>query len=217
MTYFVKEALSGAPIDDHLYDAIKARSPVPVYESPKYRGGSYAQGADDAFGPRIQMPTAPRPMEAAIGRAHVLAHEAGHAQFDQTALGRFSQGGLVNSARKVTPWTAFGTGAAISASGANRGWHALGLAANMAPRALGLLNEHTATSNGRKILEGLGSTNLGAYDANLGRAFGTYAKGFAKPVLTYGAGVALGEGARYWRSRGKSQAEQQLGLPTAAT
>lgn len=146
---------------------------------------------------------------------HILAHEVGHAMHDKTWLGGHTQGSmLLNHARGVVPLTSFGTGAAISGSGIHRGWHALGFGLNALPHAAQLFDEHSASSQGRKLIQDLVSPEqLNRYNGDMSKAFGTYLAGAAaSTVVPYGLGMGLGEIIRHYRSKGKSEAEKRLGL-----
>lgn len=230
MSYFVKEsfidweALGSKPQaptgSSALYGNIKAHSPVPVIDTdPTVRHSGFF------FSPKNQRVEIPLPEnvtggEVSYDRAHTLAHEVGHALHDKTFLGNLSQSRMMRLQLKPrTGAIGFGLGAGISASGAHRGWHALGLAATALPTLSGLYDEYGATSHGRDLMQQVGAnaTQLHNYDQDMRQAYSSYTdsaiKSIPRVLLSYGIGMGAGELIRHWRSKGKSDAEKHLGLP----
>lgn len=166
-----------------LWSRLKNSANVPIEEghadADDYGGGFYD--------------TTTKTIGIGKGRDHEsLAHELGHAEIDQSLLGKVIQHRLLHSLFPLTP-VAGALGGVLLSRG--KKWGALLPIATAAPT---LISEWLATRKGAKQLEDVGATpeELEAYRKNLATSFATYHGVVPDTLLAGGAGFAVGHATR---------------------
>lgn len=170
------------------YDQIEQGSPVPVlpHTLAKQVGGGAFLNRDhgDIKAPSIVVdPDAPD--------QNILAHEIGHAQFQDSALGKFTQHPVARGAQLAAPLASYAAGRYLPSSKLK----ALGIgAASLGLSAPTLISEGAADYKGYQYLKGLGASEeeLEAYVKKLMLLQSTYAM---LPLASAGLGAVGARGA----------------------
>lgn len=149
---------------------IKKLSPVPVHSSAFANdtgGGYYGHYAGDNKNMHIGISdTDPN--------IHILAHEIGHAQFDDSLLGSIAQNRIARGIHTIAPFIAMAAGPLLGSKGTARALKSLVLALGLA--APTLLSEGVADYKGYKVLQ-----QAGASEEELAQ----YIRTLTKPQATY--------------------------------
>ena len=123
------------------------------------------------------------------------AHELGHAEIDNSRLGRLLQNPVTGVVGMGVPGAALGGGAASGyydeAHGEDHKLRDAAIGAGIHAPQLGY--EGLASYKGRKLLQEIGHKDLGKFDRQMGKAYGTYAMLPAVSAINYNAGRALGK------------------------
>jgi hypothetical protein len=155
---------------------LKKLSPVPVHSSAyanETGGGYYGHYQGDAKNMHIGISdTDPN--------IHILAHEIGHAQFDESTLGYLAQSQIARGIHTIAPVIGLVAGPLRGSKGTARALKSLVLALGLA--APTLLSEGVADYKGYKVLQ-----QAGASDEELAQ----YIKTLMKPQSTYLMAPAL--------------------------
>ena len=148
-------------------DDLRAMSPVPVRSTPfaEHTGGGYfsSNPSDKHIGIHDTDPN-----------VHVLAHEIGHAQFDDSLLGSIAQSRIARGIGYIAPFIGLAAGPLMGSKGTERALKSLVLALGLA--APTLLSEGVADYKGYKLLQ-----QAGASDEELAQ----YIKKLVVPQSTY--------------------------------
>ena len=164
------------------YEKLVESSPVPVQphgDAPKHGGGGFvAKDYKDIKGPSIITdPDKPN--------ANLLAHEIGHAQFQESPFGAAMQHPGARALRYAAPPAALAAGRFLPGGKAK----ALGVGAALGLTAPTLIGEGAASYKGYQHLKDLGSSDeeLSQYLKDIALPQAGY---FASPLLAAGAGLA---------------------------
>lgn len=167
---------------------LEARSPVPVRltEYAKHTGGGYysPNKEDPHIGMRGDNPD-----------AHILAHEIGHAQFQNSLLGTIAQSSIARGIHKIAPFIGLAAGPLLGGTGAARALKSLVLALGLS--APTLLSEGIADYKGYKLLQ-----EAGASDEELSK----YLRSIIAPQAAYLLRPALTGIAAYSKTAGRTLA-----------
>jgi hypothetical protein len=160
-----------------LFTKLLEKSPVPVKLEPKAYTHPEDNGFYDFVNKRIRL----------LSPNHdSLAHEIGHAQYDETPLGWALQSRALYPQIWSTPFASIAGGVTsglLRGSGSLKGQgtasllnEAAGLLAPLLLSAPALWSEYNATTRGRKLLEGVGATpeELDHYDKGLWKSYKSY-------------------------------------------
>lgn len=172
-----------------IYDALVARAAthgvkVEAKSDAKRHGGGYYSRGDKKIGVTAES-------EHTDTGLSTLAHEVGHADFDQSMLGALVQDPYARAAASLAP--GIGGLIAIVAEGSLARRMALSMGAAAALQVPLLTGEAVASVKGHQMLEEHGATQeqLDLHKRQMLEAFGTYASHSAKGVGLAGAFAGL--------------------------